>query len=81
MDKPTNTENLGSQKVAGDEPNIFESPQTTDYARESPTLTEESGKTQLFNEQTNYVSKGKIITVSYQGPGELPLSLFNPFLL
>lgn len=43
----------------------FADPQKSDASTESPTSRDNKEEAQVFNEQTNYVSKSKIITVEY----------------
>lgn len=42
---------------------------------------DEKSEVQVFNEQTNYVSKRKIITVGYQIPKKIPTcyGIYHPF--
>lgn len=65
MFKSTNSANRSAQEAADSNVSNPESSHAPDTALESPTPTDKKAETHMFNEQTNYVSKVKVITVNH----------------
>ncbi|KAK1715328.1 MFS drug transporter [Colletotrichum lupini] len=63
MFKSTNSANRTAQEAADINASNPESSHTPDTALESPTPTDKRAEKHMFNEQTNYVSKVKVITI------------------
>ncbi|KAK1543791.1 MFS drug transporter [Colletotrichum paranaense] len=63
MFKSTNSANRTTQEAADINASNPESSHTPDTALESPTPTDKRAEKHIFNEQTNYVSKVKVITI------------------
>ncbi|KAK1447207.1 MFS drug transporter [Colletotrichum melonis] len=63
MFKSTNSANRITQEAADINASNPESSHTPDTALESPTPTDKRAEKHIFNEQTNYVSKVKVITI------------------
>ncbi|KAF4778345.1 MFS drug transporter [Colletotrichum scovillei] len=63
MFKSTNSANRSAQEAADINASNPGSSHTPDTALESPTPTDKKAETHVFNEQTNYVSKVKVITI------------------
>ncbi|KAK1494243.1 MFS drug transporter [Colletotrichum tamarilloi] len=63
MFKSTNSANRTTQEAADINASNPESSHTPDTALKSPTPTDKRAEKHIFNEQTNYVSKVKVITI------------------